>query len=283
MMNRIFILFVLFSVLFVSACQQNPEKHYLLLSHTRTTDTLVQGVDPRVEALNLDDYDMLFLGGDMTEESSKEKATLEYLDKLFDLGAPTTLWALGNHDNAHNDWVSEFTGRPISYSYYQDGITYVVLYTQEEKDWICTITGPQLEMLKSVTDTISSSSHLIVLSHKLVWIMDNPELADHQGKSFYDWSCNYRIHENNWNSDILPRLRAVQDRGVQVICLGGDIGNNVRTFEEHTSDGIIYLASGIPVSQSLKPEAKILEFTHNPETRTLTWDFVLLDSKVHSK
>ena len=276
-MNRNIIRLSIFCLITILACQQQQTDFtYLHLAHIRTTDTLNQGVDPRVEALDMRKYDMVLLGGDLTEESSKEKATLDYLDNLFDLDAPTTLWSLGNHDNAHNEWVEEYTGRPITYTSHHRGITFVVLYTQEEKDWICTITGDQLEMLQSVTDTISESSHLVVMTHKLVWIMDNPELAQHQGKDFYDWSCNYRIHENNWNIDILPRLQQVQNSGVQVICLGGDIGNNVRTFEEKTSDGIVYLASGVPVSQKFKPESRILEFYHNPADRTLSWAFVPL-------
>ncbi|MBR9920249.1 MAG: hypothetical protein GYB31_05360 [Bacteroidetes bacterium] len=244
------------------------------MAHIRTLDTLEQGIDPRIEAMDFSKYDLLLLGGDLTEESSEEEKTLQYLDGIFDLGAPTTLWALGNHDNAQNALVSKYTERPITYTANHDGITFVVLYTQEEQDWICTISGEQLEMLQSVTDTISESSHLIVMTHKLVWIMDNPEMVQHQGNSRYDWSCNYRIHRNNWNTDILPRLREVQERGVQVICLAGDVGNNVRTFEEHTSDGIVYLASGIPVEEKFKAESRMLEFKHWPGEDSLTWVFV---------
>jgi hypothetical protein len=267
------------AVLLLASCDPGPAnpQRYLHLAHIRTLDTLQQGVDPRIEQLDLSPYGMILLGGDLTEESSKERSTLEYLDKLFHLRSTGTLWTLGNHDNANTNWVTDFTGRPITYTYHQDGITWVVLYTQEEKDWICTITGEQLEMLQSVTDTIQESSHLVVMTHKLVWIMDNPEMAEHQGVSFYDWSCNYRIHANNWNTDILPALREVQDRGVQVICLAGDIGNNVRTFEEQTEDGIVYLASGLPVNATQKPESQVLIFTHDWKLGTLDWEFVLLD------
>jgi hypothetical protein len=279
-MTRCFLmLLALISLLY--ACQTSEEDtgiRYLHLAHVRTMDTVNQTVDPRLETLDYSPYELLLLGGDLTEESSKERSTLEYLDKIFDLGSPSTLWALGNHDNANNDWVMEFTRRPITFTQHHRGITYVVLYTQEEKDWMCTITGEQLEMLQQVCDTIAESSHLIVMTHKLVWIMDNPDFAQHQGKGAYDWSCNYRIHENNWNDDILPRLREVQNRGTQVIMLAGDIGNNVLQFEEHTSDGLVYLASGLPVDPAKAAQAKALVFRHDPETRTLNWSFVPVDS-----
>lgn len=273
-------LFFLALLIGLASCEENrqqPDVRYLHLAHVRTLDAVNQTVDPRLESMDFSPYELLLLGGDLTDESSKERSTLEYLDNIFDLGSPNTLWALGNHDNARNDWVSEFTGRPITYTHHHKGITYVVLYTQEEKDWICTITGEQLDMLQQVTDTIASSSHLVVMTHKLVWIMGNPDFAQHQGKAAYDWSCNYRIHENNWNDDILPRLREVQQRGVQVIMLAGDIGNNVLTFEEHTSDSLIYLASGLPADPSRAAQAKALLFEHKPETRKLSWKFVALD------
>ncbi len=262
--------------------QKGNVKHYLLLSHTRMLDTVNQKVDPRLEQINFKAFDLLFLGGDITEETSKSPGTLTYLDSLFDLKSPNTLWALGNHDNTNLDNIRQATHRPITYTYYKNGITFVVLYTQEKEDWICTITGDQLKMLQNVTDTISESSHLVILSHKLIWLWKHPELKKHTGKGYYDWSCNYRIHETNWPTDILPRLRAVQKKGIQVICLAGDIGNNVREFEEHTKDGIYYLASGLCALEGKRNESKILLFEHDLDRRNLTWKFVNLDDFMKS-
>lgn len=250
---------------------------YMHLAHIRIFDTINQVVDPRVEELDYSKYDLLLLGGDLTEESSESKETLVYLDSLFDLAAPTTLWALGNHDNANLEWVEETTGRPYFFTQHHNGITYVVLYTQEKEDWICTVTGDQLDMLHTVTDTISESSHLVILTHKLIWILNHPELAEHQGEAYYDWSCNYRIHANGWVTDILPRLQEVQKKGVQVIALAGDIGNNTEEFEERTSDGIYYLASG---SNPENNDAKFLKFRHDIKNRKLNWDFVKINNQL---
>ncbi len=254
------------------SCTESKKAYneYIHVAHTRMWDTIQQKLDPRIEAIDYSQYDLVLLGGDLTEESSKERKTLIYLDSVFNLSSPNTLWALGNHDNAHLDWVEATTGRKYYNHYHKDGITYVVLYTQEKEDWICTITGDQRRMLDQVADTISSSSHLIIMTHKLIWIKDHPELAEHQGVKAYDWSCNYQIHSNDWMTGILPQLQKVQERGVQVIALAGDIGNNVDQFEERTKDSIYYLASGINCDNE---NSKYLTFTHDVEKGQLSWKF----------
>ena len=88
-----FIGFCTLMVLFQGGCNYDESTGltYIHLAHTRMWDTIVQRVDPRVESLDLSDYDLILLGGDLTEESSKEKETLVYLDSIFDLDAPSTL------------------------------------------------------------------------------------------------------------------------------------------------------------------------------------------------
>lgn len=283
-MTRIVLFFSLCALIGMSSCEtpyiNNNEnlQYFIHVAHTRQTDTIIQKVDPRIEKINYDFYDMTLLGGDLTEETSKSYETLEYLEGVFDLDHPNTLWALGNHDNANIEDVKKATQRPITYTYHKEGITFVVLDTQEKNDWKCTITGDQLTMLQQVMDTISTSSHLVVMTHKLVWLMHNPEFTEHQGTGRYDWSCNYTILMNNWNKDILPRLKEVQRRGVQVLCLAGDIGNNVRTFHEKTADNIHYLASGICIVKDREHESNILLFKHDLLTKELFWRFAHLDT-----
>jgi len=262
----------------MASCYQAESKdtvNYIHIAHTRIFDTINQVLDPRFEKIDYEKFDMVLLGGDLCEESSIEYSTLEYLDGYLDLDSPNTLWALGNHDNANLDYVERATGRKHFYSYHHNGITYIVLYTQEKEDWICTITGKQLETIKNVTDTISESSHLVLMTHKLIWIKDHPELKEHQGKEAYDWSCNYKIHKNGWQSEILPMLRTVREKGIEVIALAGDIGNNVHEFEEQTSDGIYYLASG---SNPNNKNAKFLQFKHDLITKELRWEFIHLEN-----
>ncbi len=271
------VLFIL-SVFFTSCRQttEKEEKQYLFLSHTRTLDTLHQNLDARIEKMDFSPYDLLLLGGDLTEETSKKRSTMEYVDRIFNLSSPNTHWALGNHDNADTALVQEFTKKPITYTFNRDGITWVVLYTEEKADWICTITGEQLAMLQAVTDTISQSSHLIVMTHKPVWLRDHPDLKAYAGTNRWNWACNYMITQTNWPEEVLPRLRAVQARGVQVICLAGDFGNNQQSFEVKTPDGIQYLGCGIPVLDEKRPLGRMLRFHHKPKERALSWEFVLI-------
>lgn len=250
-------------------------KHYIHVGHTRMMDTVTQVVDPRIEQIKYDQFDMVLLGGDLCEESSKRYDILEYLDGVFDLDSPNTLWALGNHDNARMDFVEKATGRPYVYSYNKNNITYIVLYTQEKADWRCEITGNQMDLIRAVTDTISESSHLIVMTHKLIWLWENKEMAEHQGKVKYDWSCNYKVYRNGWKSEIVPLLHKVMDRDIQVIALAGDVGNYVSEFEERTSDGIYYLASG---NNPDNKKAKFLHFKHHVPTGMLTWEFEPLEA-----
>ncbi|HHJ49652.1 MAG TPA: hypothetical protein ENJ88_01955 [Phaeodactylibacter sp.] len=262
---------------FFASCRQAPEKtekQYLFVAHTRTLDTLRQNLDARLEKMDFSPYDLLLLGGDLTEETSKKRSTMEYVDGIFNLSSPNTHWALGNHDNADTALVQEFTKKPITYTFTRDGITWVVLYTQEKADWICTITGEQLAMLQAVTDTISQSSHLIVMSHKPVWLRDHPDLKAYTGDNRWNWACNFMVSKTNWPEDVLPRLRAVQERGVQVICLAGDFGNNQQTFEEKTPDGIQYLGCGIPVFDEKRSLGRMLLFHHKPKERVLSWEFL---------
>ena len=273
--NLLNVAFVLFIGITFLACQSSlpkcdPElEHYIHIGHTRIFDTINQVVDPRVEKINFDKFDMTLLGGDICEESSKRYDILEYIDGLFDVKDPNTLWAIGNHDDANLDDVSKITGRPYAYTYNKNNITFVVLYS------VVPLKGDQIELLKSVTDTISNSSHLIVMTHNLLWLANHPEMAEHRGEKDYDWSCNYRASDRGWNYEVLPLLRKVMDKNIQVIALAGDIGNHKSVFEERTEDGIYYLASG---NNPTKKNSRFLHFKHHIPSGILTWEFEYLES-----
>ncbi len=52
-------------------------------------------IDGRIEAVAFDQFDVRLLGGDLCVETTKDPATLAYLDDLFDLSDPNTHWSLG--------------------------------------------------------------------------------------------------------------------------------------------------------------------------------------------
>jgi len=276
------LIFFFFGLLSFFSCGKQSHKnepedkgpfHYLHLAHTRLPTSEPNKVDPRVEKIDFNKLDLLMLGGDLTISTTKDVETINYVDSLFDLGNPDVLWAVGNHDKKNLSYVDEVTKRPTNYVCHKNGITFLVLNTQNKIDWKCNFDESQLQLINQVADTISVSSHLIVLTHNLVWLLGHPELRAHTDmNNLFNWTSNKGVWESNWKEKILPRLQDVYWKGINVICLAGDIGNNARTFEFHAADGITYLASGI------KPEnedVKILLFRHEPPE--LFWEFVKLE------
>jgi len=243
---------------------------YLHLSHTRTDSN--PRIDSIVELMDFSKYKMLWLGGDLAEATSFDDTTMNHIDSIFNLGNNNTLWSLGNHDYADLTRVQKYTHRNPYYAYHKNGITIVVLDTQ---DSLSNITGAQKQFLYSVADTINNSSYLIILMHKLIWMYGDsifePQIPVISNGGF--GSCFYCINPNNFWTEIYPKLLSIKQRGVNVICLGGDIGFYVKEFSYVNSQGIVFLASGINAGTANNLG---LVFTHNLTQKNLTWEFVPL-------
>lgn len=248
------------------------EQYFLHLAHTRTDANPL--LDSEVELIDFSYFDMLWLGGDLALATSEDDSTMMHVDSVLHLGNETTLWTLGNHDYADLDRVQNFTHRNAFYARHQNNITFLVLDTQ---DSLSNITGDQLELFKSVTDTIRESTHLILLHHKLIWMYGNPELEPIIGSvangGLGPEGCFSCIHPNNFYSHIYPELLEVEKRGIEVICVAGDIGFRRSEFEHVTEEGIQFLASGIEAG---KTNNKALLFKYNSTLGTLDWEYVLL-------
>lgn len=269
-----------FLAMLLVICQCNSPKdtpvyshQYLFISHTyNNSDPEIQQVDKRVEQIVYDSFELVILGGDIMHNSTKDAITVKMIDDIFDLSSPNTHWVLGNHDYDNPTYVPWASKKPFYYSFHENGITFIVLDTQ---DSACHITGWQKKMFLSVIDTIKNSTHLILLHHKLIWLLGNSELNKHLNISNGEpGTCHYCLQENNFYQDIYLPLIKVQKQGINVICVGGDLGNSTRQFEYKTPEGIIYLASGI---KNEDQQAKILIFYHDPESGQLSWRFELLN------
>jgi hypothetical protein len=237
------------------------------VSHSRLTDN--SEINAKATSIDYSKFDLTILGGDMAYLSSYDIQTMSFLDNIFDLSANTTLWTLGNHDYSDTSLVRDYTDRNNFYSYHQNGITYLVLDTQMDT---CNIVNAQLELVQSVTDTISASSHLMVLTHKLIWMVNHPTLHDQIpfiSNGHYE-PYSYSLHDNNFYQDIYPKLIDVRNRGIEVICLAGDLGLFANEFEFTTQDDIHYIASGLN-DASTSDRYLILE--HNITQRTLSWHY----------
>ncbi len=275
-MNLNFIKLILFSFLFflIWNCHQSSGSKktntYLHLSHIRTE------ADDTIDSLTLEvdyeQFDMLWLGGDLTFYTSKKEETLAYVDSIYQIGSPNTLWSLGNHDYSDKSLVQKFTHRAAYYSYHHQGITFIVLDTQ---DSLSNITGSQKRFFQSVTDTLEESSHLVILHHKLIWLHGSPVLESKipTVSNARLGDCFVCLNPNNFYAELYPELLKIKQKGIEVLCIGGDIGSKIKEFEYRTPEGIYLLASGIESGESGN---KALVFKHDLDTKKLTWSYQLI-------
>ncbi len=282
-MHRLYQVFCIVVIAFlVTACQDDEEAvivpivpqtefEILHIAHTRMANNVV--FNPDINRVDFSQYDLRLLGGDLAYTTTTDYETIDSLDRIFDFSSPATLWALGNHDYDDLDLVTEFTKRPAYYTHHQNEITYLVLDTQ---DSLSSFVGEQLEMINNVADTISESEVLIVLTHKLIWLLDDGELEANIDSipNGVPGACFYCLNPNNFYDAVYPRLKEVKEKGIEVICLAGDLGRYTPTFEHETADGIHFLASGMELDE---PGNTVLLFNYNSEKDELDWEFKLIE------
>jgi len=268
----------LFGLLFAfPACQQSSPKPELLerfeilhLAHSRINkDTAFHK-----SAINIDlkPYELKLLGGDLSAYTSKDRLTMDSLNKVYDFGDPNTLWSLGNHDYDDLELIQEYTKRPPFYTYNTQNITFLVLDTQDSSS---NFVGAQMEMIKNVIDTISQSTHLILLHHKLIWLYQNADLNNYM-ESISNGKMGELFHfinPNNFYTEVYPLLLEVEKKGIDVFCIAGDIGTYTKSFYYQTPEGVDFLASGL---NGEDPDNKVLILKYDRKETKLDFDFVLL-------
>ncbi|MGB1206949.1 MAG: hypothetical protein ACPG5B_14990 [Chitinophagales bacterium] len=265
------IIFLSFMLLFFS-CQKENEKTalYLHASHLLYNDASIQQMDTTFLKFDLSPYSIKMFGGDLTYNSTGQITTLNYIDSLLYLSDTTTLFSVGNHDYSSLSNLQSFTNRLSYYTYHKNDITFIVLDTQIDHN---DIVDAQLQLVQTVCDTINESSHLIVLHHKLLWLMDSDSLQQ-QVPTISNGNigdCFHCLDSCNFYTEIYPLFLAVKNRNIEVILLAGDIGNKIKSFEQTNADGIVLLASGIKASTMGN---KVLVFEHQIADRKLSWEFI---------
>jgi len=257
-------------------------------------------IDHRFKDFDFSTYDGIWLGGDICARTGEAPETLAYLDSIFNLSAPTTHWALGNHDVGHGplEWIEAVTDRKTYYTVYQDGLNIVVLNTNEfhhpnykPKPKECDLLDGQIEMLQHLADTIQEASHLVILHH--YGLLTNAMT----GRDSLRLNLIFNLYHDNlkvdcagahtFESRIYPILEQIQKKDIQVILVSGDIGQRSKAFEYQTEAGIWFLGSGINNSAigtyipdyvtDTSPD-KILVFEHDVTRRNLTWHFDLFQN-----
>lgn len=264
-------------------------KQYMFVGHTYQWHTDGSKVDKRLVELDKSGYDRIWLGGDVCSEAMLNYSTMVYIDSLFDIQSPGNHYALGNHDtrNGNLEWYREITGRETYHTHYQDGITTVNMNTcLVPSD--CEHLDKQFRMIENVCDTISESSHLIMIMHHAVWdnIPGLPDPSRYSHTDFPYWNANCYYRENNtFVGAIYPMLVEVKAKGIEVICLVGDMGANGKTINEVSDHGIFFLGTGLDNSRYTDPEIlaqqpkdRLLVFDHNISEKKIEWSFQDLDS-----
>lgn len=280
---RFIILLFLCGTLALKAQPPNNTISFLFAGHTWQSGTNGTRADYRLEQLDLSKYTGIWLGGDVCSEAMLEYSTVYYIDTLFGLGNPETHWTLGNHDarNGNWEWVEEFAGRKTYYAYSSYGITRIVMNTNLVPTH-CEMINEQYEMISSVCDTIQQSHYLILLMHHNLW-RDVPGLPNPLTYSQSDlryWNANCDSVNTSFVQIIYPKLLAVAGRGVEVICVIGDMGSGPKKFEMDSDDGIHFLGCGLDYNE---PEDMVLIFNYQLDTDSLGYDFHNLDSLLISE
>lgn len=263
-------------------CPTDTRSRYLFLGHTYAGR---DRVDPKIEALDLGHFSQVWLGGDVCSETTESRSTLEYLDKLFGLDRPGTLWTLGNHDvrNGNQQWITEFTGRPTFYAQGHKGFTSLVLNMNLGND--CVQIDAQFDLIEQVCDTIKESPYLIVLTHQAVWdsISTDVDVGAFANTNFAHWKARCSP-KGRFRSSVYPLLEKVQQRGIQVFVVCGDGGQKPqKTGAYRSAEGIQFLVSGLNNANLSEADAKqapadhVLIFNHDLQQNSLKWEFVELD------
>jgi len=248
---------------------------FIFIPHPRSEDRENLSVNPDIAKIDFSMYDVLMLGGDLTFDTDNSSATLAHCDSVFDLGNPNTLWSLGNHDvqSGHRQLIKDFTGRDSYYSYTRDGITFLVLDTELDANGSSStfITGAQLQMVQNVCDSIKDSRYLILLHHRLMWMINNDDFKDRLTDSI---ALSSRLLDTtNFYSDIYPLLQNVKNKGIQVLVFGGDRSDfNV---EYNPEDSITFYAAALSVDvpDSLK---NVIVLNYNLYNKLINIEFVPL-------
>lgn len=146
----------------------------------------------------------------------------------------------------------------------------------------CYNVNKQYNMIKNICDTITDSSHLVLLMHHGIWnnIPGLPEPSNYAHSSLPYWNANCNDVESNFRNAIYPMLLDVKNKGIEVICIMGDMGANEKSFDMQSDDGIRFLGCGLFQNSA---NDLVLIFEHNISLKTLSWHFENLDNLINTQ
>jgi hypothetical protein len=286
MIRKVFVL-ILFVLIF-SNNYAHDTLRYLFLAHTYRGPYLV---DTRIENLDKSDFEYIWLGGDICSDTFLDYQSFGYLDTLLRISEPHHYWSLGNHDarNGNVDWFTEFTGKKSYYADYFPNISAFVFDTNiTPAD--CENLNNQYQEFSNLCDTIQHSSQLLLFFHWGVWV-DVPGLpppSSYCHSILRYWNANCDSVNTNFGQVIYPKLVEVQNRGVDVICIMGDMGASYKSANFISNDSVRFLGCGLnnhlisdPNERFKNQNDRVLVFSHILEENKLSYQFLDLDSLLY--
>lgn len=275
---------------FDNSKKEDDTLKYIFLGHTYRYN--IQGilcrVDPRVENLDFTQYSRIWLGGDISSESTLDWVTMIYLDSIFNLSSPSTQYSLGNHDirNGNIQYYKKVTGRRSYNVYSNNGVVSICMNSQLNPSQ-CEDLNRQYQMIKNVCDTIQQSSHLFIIMHNCLFygVPNIPHPNTFAHSNFGNWNANCFSSTETFTTAIYPLLEAVKAKGIVVNVIMGDTGTTTKQYYQASTDSINFFANGIGNSKyldstelALQPKDKVLVFKHAIATNDIKWEFQDLDS-----
>ncbi len=270
---KLIIILIILSISGTDLFAQNDSLlKFIFIPHPRSDD---KGVFPAIASIDFAKFDVKMLGGDLTWTTSEDTATMVYCDSIFDLSNPNTLWSLGNHDlqRGDRDLIKYFTGRESFYAYNRNKVTFIVLDTELDANGSSStfIKGDQLEMVKTVCDTIAESNFLILLHHRLMWMINNDYFKSMLGDSIA--ASSRSLDTTNFYSDIYPLLQKVKNKGIPVLVFGGDRASINIVYSPE--DSITFYAARLKgdLADSIN---NVIILNYSQQNKEITSDFVPL-------
>ena len=257
---------------------QEPVARYIFIGHCYQPYTAGDKVDYRLEELDFSGFNGVWLGGDVCSEAMLNYSTVQYIDSLFDLGNPDTHWSLGNHDarNGNWEWYEEFTGQKTYYASSNYGITRIVMNSNIVPT-NCEMLDDQYDIISEVCDTISKSTHLILLMHHGLWrdIPGLPNPGTYAQSDLVYWNANCDSVNTQFADVIYPKLLEVKQRGIDVSCILGDMGSTYKKFDMFSIDSVRFMGCGLYHNE---PEDNVLFIEQEIDNGPLLFRFHNLDS-----
>jgi hypothetical protein len=254
---------------------------FIFVPHPRSEDQVNQNVYSGLSKIEFKKYDVIMLGGDITYSTSKDSATLAYCNSIFNISSPNTLWSFGNHDvqSGHRSLIKKFTGRESYYSYYRNGITFLVLDTELNAVSFSRtfILGDQLQMVKDVCDSIKESKYLVLLHSRYIWMINNDYFKTKLTDSIA--ASSRSMDTTNFYSDIYPLLQNVKNKGVKVLVFGGDKSKINIIYSPEDSITFYAARMAVDLPDSLN---NVIVIDYNQQNNDLKCNYVPLTQMVTS-